>query len=95
MNKCLGKESCSFTVDQSLSCPSVTPNFGVVASYYFQEPTLSLKINPPSGSVLINSPLIKITQLDSLDRNFIAANNIKNNVVEVQCDFDINKAFRK
>jgi hypothetical protein len=75
------KESCSFTVDQSLSCPSVTPNFGVVASYYFQEPTLSLKINPPSGSVLINSPLIKITQLDSLDRNFIAANNIKHNVV--------------
>ncbi len=81
MNKCLGKESCSFTVDQSLSCAGITPNFGVVASYYFQEPTLSLKINPPSGSVLINSPVKNITQFDSLNRNFIAANNIRNDVV--------------
>ena len=81
MNKCLGKESCSFTVDQSLSCAGITPNFGVVASYYFQEPTLSLKINPPSGTVLINSPVKNITQFDSLNRNFIAANNIRNDVV--------------
>ena len=81
MNKCLGKESCSFTVDQNLSCAGITPNFGVVASYYFQEPTLSLKINPPSGAVLINSPAKNITQLDSLNRNLIAANNIRNDVV--------------
>jgi hypothetical protein len=81
MNKCLGKESCSFTVDQSLSCAGITPNFGVVASYYFQEPTLSLKINPPSGTGLIDSPAKNITQFDSLNRNFIAANNIRNDVV--------------
>ena len=45
LNQCLGKESCSFNTGVFSGCQSLAPadkKFGLVASYYFKEPTLQV-----------------------------------------------------
>ena len=45
LNQCLGKESCSFNTGVFSGCQSLAPadkKFGLIASYYFKEPTLQV-----------------------------------------------------
>ena len=84
-NQCLSKKTCLFNTDNpsiflNSACRSPNTNFGMVASYYFQEPTLFVnKGNSVPTSSQITEFTFKLKQYDPRTSNFVPASDLINN----------------
>ena len=85
--QCLSKKTCSFNTDSASTflnsaCRSPNTNFGMIASYYFQEPTLFVnKINSPPSSSQIENLTFKLKQYDARTSTYAPASDLINNKI--------------
>jgi hypothetical protein len=87
VSQCLSKKTCSFETNTgptflSSSCTAPNTNFGMIASYYFQEPTLFVnKSNSVPSNSQITDFTFKLKQYDSKTATFAPASDLVHNKV--------------
>ena len=85
--QCLSKKTCSFDTNSASTflnsaCRPANTNFGMIASYYFQEPTLFVnKINSSPSSSQIENLTFRLKQYDARTSTYTPASDLINNKI--------------